>query len=172
MAHEFDFSNEFVEVVLDTGCSLSYAPPAFVQALQRDVFPQGKTSPAHTFGQHWQPEYTVPSSVYPLNQWVCEVTFAGKGGEPVTVALPCDPFLATFDPAWTPSDHREGLICSIPVSRNTSMGHENFWRFGLPFFQSSYVALHQPKPPMPPYVRFASQWSGERMKYRLPDYAP
>ncbi|KAI0365496.1 hypothetical protein BV20DRAFT_1056365 [Pilatotrama ljubarskyi] len=71
------------------------------------------------------------------------------------------------DPTVTdPSEvnDREGLVYPPPQPAKFNV-------FGLPFFQSTYVALHNVPQPGSPYVRVAPQWAHERARFCLPAWA-
>ncbi|KAH9830256.1 uncharacterized protein C8Q71DRAFT_370573 [Rhodofomes roseus] len=152
-----------LRVLLDTGSSVSYLPSPFVEQFCSDVYYDGETPVEVLMSEKFPNTYKVPAWVESDERKV-EVLyeFEGAGGRSVQVSGPFEKFFYQKNPTRS-GPHRplEGLM--FPQRRSDSHGV-----FGLNFFQSMYVSLHQAKNGLD-FVRMAAQWP-ENFKTDLRDY--
>ncbi|TBU27503.1 hypothetical protein BD311DRAFT_376461 [Dichomitus squalens] len=154
-------------VHLDFGVSVTIVPSFVVRHIRTSVFPTDENIARDNEQQdqacdlqHPVLPFTVPGH---LGASICiEYRFAnGKGGE-VKILGPGINFLGQPNPYFhRKSKDREGLVFvgSVDVSGNGAI-------FGLNFFQSMFVALHNPLSG-DSYVELAPQWEEHRMRYNL-----
>ncbi|KAI0761614.1 hypothetical protein BD413DRAFT_674381 [Trametes elegans] len=162
--------SDTIEVILDTGSAVSYVSPEFVEFLQKELFPTPENLGLSTILVEQDrttnyPPFMVPMAQFALEKWYLELEFVGTAEESAVVQVPCDPFLATQNITRPHENTREGLIYSKPGYEDANL----YWVLGVPFFQSVYVALHNPGPEKP-YIQLAPQWAALTASHKLPQY--
>ncbi|KAI0768246.1 hypothetical protein BD413DRAFT_564530 [Trametes elegans] len=159
---------EGVTVVIDSSCTLSWLPAGLIRHIRQKVFITGESGEANKVIQEEHgdnpsagmiddsPPFYGPSET---DVWQVKVTFKGADG-PVTVKLPVDPFVCTWNPA---RGKMEGLLCVPPWQEATYI-------LGTNFFNAAFVALHNVSPgdPSRAYVKVAPQWPEQRARFKAP----
>ncbi|KAI0671348.1 hypothetical protein C8Q78DRAFT_1144971 [Trametes maxima] len=173
-------------VLLDTGSSLSRVPKWLLEDIRRNVIgdlpvPRASDDTSSPKGPHLvdrlttpNPEaapvtkeatpatgssedtYLIPNDFPYSKAYVC-YEFEGFDNRPVVVYGSLRPFLVARNPLFA-GDTRERLIVQ---------GSDNYAVFGLGFFQTMFVSLHQASGSMRDFVRLAQQ-NREGKKYSLP----
>ncbi|KAI0672468.1 hypothetical protein C8Q78DRAFT_752940 [Trametes maxima] len=145
-----------VNVVLDTGTSVSWMPASMVNYIRRHIFGhKSNIDLANTKGNTGlltdpEPPYRVGRSTTP-NQWRIRFTFKGRNNVPVEVDCPETPFLYNnVLPEGLKGVWYDGLVHTSP---------SNMYILGLNFFQSMFVSMHNrdPADAKRAYIRLAPQ---------------
>ncbi|KAJ8474234.1 hypothetical protein ONZ51_g7346 [Trametes cubensis] len=161
-----------VDVMLDTGCSLSYVPPSLLQHIRLQLFPSesnriieaqrgGNLGSLSMTANHFH----IPRWAQGPGKLAVLFTFRGWDGKSVKVLGPADPFMFTHHPE-SPFDAPtyESVLCPL-----LPHGHVIF---GMTFFQSMFVMMQNRKPDTydpGAYLRFAAQWPSEISLFQPPE---
>ncbi|TBU27500.1 hypothetical protein BD311DRAFT_760198 [Dichomitus squalens] len=170
-----------LQVILDSGHSVSWVPDEVIRCLREVVFPcahndaleeRRKDAPvefsdvARANSQTSDYNYSV-SGRNPRRTFIKYEFWAGDGKtRGIVVHGPTSEFVWGLKPRHSDDPVIEGLLFNPPP---TSLPPGTaIW--GINFFQSMFVALHMPEvqSTQKAYVRLAPQWPSERTKYGLP----
>ncbi|KAL1939439.1 hypothetical protein VTO73DRAFT_9995 [Trametes versicolor] len=163
------FGEHGIEVLLDTGTSLSWLPPGLIEHFRLKVFPcpqnteihenQGRTS--HLLSAAAPYVATVIA-----DDWRVTLGFQGRHGNVVDVTLPINPFLLA-----RPDGAPAAQAAPVSYQGTCCVAASTTYILGLNFFESAFVSLHNPRPDFVgthTYAKIAPQWPGDVALHQLP----